>query len=313
MRVRRGLVDGQYRAQAGISARGRLDPLRAVSRAENRGETFPHFRPGAAVVLRGQRLIGQSQGSQQGLVELRLYRTDGDELAIQRLVGSVIGCTAVDHIAAALRAPAAELAERLKRRHQVGHAVEHGGVDHLAAPGVLHLECRREYSDGEVECATAQIRHHANAIQRAAHREVVDVVAGFLGERPVLTPSGHPPIDQTGVRLETDLWSQPQSFGDARAKSFDQRVGARQQLQQRTHRGRLLQIQRDRSLVAIVEVEARRQIRRHFGARNSVDAHYISAEVGQQRAGEGPWPDRTQLHDPETLQWSAHAPLPVRA
>src|ERR1039457_5818377 len=42
----------------------------------------------------------------------------------------------------------------------------------------------------------------ADRVQRAGHRDVVDVVPGGRGQRPVLPPARHPRVDQPGVALE---------------------------------------------------------------------------------------------------------------
>ena len=61
-------------------------------------------------------------------------------------------------------------------------------------------------------------------MQGARERDVVDVVTGYLCERPVLTPAGDPAVDEARVPLEADVRAEAKAFDDARAKPLNQRV-----------------------------------------------------------------------------------------
>ena len=67
--------------------------------------------------------------------------------------------------------------------------------------------------------------------ERAGERDVVDVVAGRVRERTVLTPTGHPPVDQARVVLEARIGTDPEPLGDTGPERIDERVRALDHLQ----------------------------------------------------------------------------------
>src|SRR5271166_4171028 len=112
-------------------------------------------------------------------------------------------------------------------------------------------------------------------MERAGEREIVDVVARFLSDRPRLTPAGHPRVDKAGIGLATNLRPEAKALHYAGTKPFDQDVGLRNQLQHCRHGGWFFQIQSDGALIAIVEVEAPLRVGFGSGSSNTVDADDI--------------------------------------
>ena len=63
----------------------------------------------------------------------------------------------------------------------------------------------------------------AQAVQGAGDADVVEVVAGRLGQRPGLSPAGHPAVDQPRVAGPAVLGAEPETLGGAGAQALDQR------------------------------------------------------------------------------------------
>ena len=61
--------------------------------------------------------------------------------------------------------------------------------------------------------------------ERAGERDVVDVVAGRVRERPVLAPAGHAAVHEPRVAGEADVGPEAEALGDAGPEALDQRVG----------------------------------------------------------------------------------------
>ena len=61
--------------------------------------------------------------------------------------------------------------------------------------------------------------------QRSGQSQVVEVVAGRLGQRTRLTPSRHAAVDEPRIALERQLRPEAEPLHRARPKSFDQAVG----------------------------------------------------------------------------------------
>jgi len=118
--------------------------------------------------------------------------------------------------------------------HQQRDAIDHRSVDHLAAAGLARFQQRARQAECEQHPAPAEVaqqvqRWHrrparrADRVQRAGHRAVVDVVTGLGGQRPVLPPARHPPVNQPRVACLDDVGPEPEPLGDARPESFHER------------------------------------------------------------------------------------------
>ena len=68
-------------------------------------------------------------------------------------------------------------------------------------------------------------------MQGAGQGNVIDIVAGRVGDRAILTPAGHAAIDDPGITREDDVGAEAQPFHHAGPKPFDQNVGLGAQLE----------------------------------------------------------------------------------
>src|SRR4051812_4657333 len=126
-------------------------------------------------------------------------------------------------------------------------------------------------------------------------------MAGAVAVGTVLPVAGDRAIDQGGVRLLQHVVSHAELVQDARAKALDQDVRGLDQLEERLPATLLLQIEADRSLVAVEgEVDRRAGAERvvllvavvgrrpaHVVALTGVlDLDHVGAEVGEQQGAE---------------------------
>ena len=249
----------------------------------------------------------QAQALEQFLVELRLDRADGDVLAVLRLVDVVPGRAGVEHVLAALLAPAARGEHAGEHRRQQRGAVDHRGVDHLALARALRLEQRAGDAEGEQHAAAAEVadqverRHRrlavaADGVQRAGERDVVDVVAGARRQRPVLAPAGHAAVDQPRIAREQRVGPEAQPLHHAGPEALDQRVGARRRARAPPRRrpstsGRASTERRPR----IITSNQRSRPKPRRGSSGRSTQQHVGAHVGEQHAAERPRADALRI------------------
>ena len=109
-------------------------------------------------------------------------------------------------------------------------------VDDAALAGPAGGENAADDAEGEPERAAGVAEHGrrhdrrgARALrqrQRAGQREIVEVVAGGLRQRPVLSPAGHAAVDEARVALGAVGGPEAEPLHHARPVALDQRVGA---------------------------------------------------------------------------------------
>ena len=145
--------------------------------------------------------------------------------------------------------------------------------------------------------------------ERAREGDVVDVVAGHVRERPVLTPAGHAAVDEARIALQAHVGTEPEALGDSGAKRLHERVG------------RLDHPEHARDAVGVLQVDGHRPpAARRDGVGSgaaperlgAVDAHDLRPHVGEELARERPRADAAELDDLDTLERS-HACLLVVA
>ncbi len=130
-----------------------------------------------------------------------------------------------------------EAPEAPHHRHEDGRAVDHRRVDHLAL--ARRGRPRRARTRRRTPCSMPPPPKSptrliggvglragpAEVRERAGERDVVDVVAGGLRVRAVLTPARHPAVDELRVAGEARVGPDPESLGDAGPEALDERVG----------------------------------------------------------------------------------------
>ena len=124
----------------------------------------------------------------------------------------------------------------------MGDPVGDRRVDDLALAGLAGMREGGEHAGDEVERAAAEVAEQVlgerrglvgvpERVESARDGDVVDVVACGVGQRTVLAPSRHASVDEPRVPFQADVRPEPEPFGDAGAKAFQQDVRALDQIQ----------------------------------------------------------------------------------
>ena len=195
-------------------------------------------------------------------------------------------------------------------------AVHDRGVDDLSLAGHPGLEQRGQQPDDEVRRTAAEVADQvgrelraveglAHPEEGAGHRDVVQVVARGLGQRPVLTPAGHPAVDQPRVDGLALLGADAQPLGDARPHPLDEQVGAPDQLEHGRRRLGLLEVEGDTGAASVEE--HRGPAREHLPA-GPLHADHVGSEVGQDHARVRPGTDARDLDDLHASQRTGALP-----
>jgi len=169
---------------------------------------------------------------------------------------------------------------------------------------------------GQQHAAAAEVAHEierrhrlvlgADRVQRAGERDVVDVVAGGLGEWPLLAPAGHAAVDQLRVALEADVGADAEALGDAGTERLGHAMGLLDQAQHDLDAFRLLQVDRDRSAAAVVHGELGVGETIHHVALGAIDTDDVGAHVAQHHRAHRSRADAGQFDDRETRQRTRH-------
>ena len=140
-------------------------------------------------------------------------------------------------------------------------AVLHGDVDELPFSRPIAVDDRGEYAGDRVHGAARDIRDLEIVERRPAFtapcrpgdpgpRQIVDVVARLHREGAVLPVAGDGAVDQPRIHLAQLFIPHAELLHDARSELLDDNVVLHDQLFDRFHRCRLLQVQEHGLLVA---------------------------------------------------------------
>ena len=310
----RRLVEVEHRCKAHVQVTQQPGPRVARLLPEPGGQHLLGLRPLRAIhLVLQQRVVCELQALEQLAVELGLDGRHGDVFAIGAFVDLVEVRTRVEQVGAALAGEHACGVQSQCHRHQRGHAVHHGGIDHLSPAGAARLQDAGQQSEGQIHRAARVVaqdveRHGgrqslaAHGIQRAGDGDVVQVVPGHLRQRALLPPAGHAAIDQPRVARQARVGTEAQALHHPRAKAFDQRIGLIDQFEHHLHRGRVLQIHTDGLAVAQPQVEAHRPRRAQARRLPAIHPDDVGAQVGQEHGGQRTRADAGDLHDLDARQ-----------
>ncbi len=241
---------------------------------------------------------------------MRLDGADRDPFAVRGLIATIERRAAVDDVVRPPIGPDALLAEGLKGGHEMRDPIHHRDIERLALPGFACVEHRGKNPDRQIERASAEVGDEierrgrgaigvAERVERPGEGEIIDVVAGFLRERPLLSPSGHAGEDEARIGGEAEVGTEAQPLHDAGPEALDQGVGPGDRREHRVDRGALLEVERDRAFVAIVEIETGRRLGLGAWFGDPIDAQNIGAEIAEQRSGEWRGSDPAHFDDPK--------------
>src|SRR3981189_1784547 len=196
----------------------------------------------------------------------------------------------------------------------MGDTVDDRRVDHLSAPGQLGLAQGRKDARDEIQGTAAEIANDverdlgrpsslADRVEGSGDCDVTDVVTGRLRERPLLSPAGHPAVDQLGVAHPAIFWADAQPLRHARTVALDQDVYSLDHGQQRFDRLRLLQVE-DYAALAAVEHVLPGLARKDAEATGAFNPDDLGTHVGEGHAGERPGSHAADLEDLDPRQRS---------
>ena len=203
-----------------------------------------------------------------------------------------------------------------RREHERG-TVDHRRVDDLPSAGASALDQRARDPEREQHPAAGEVAEHvdrrrrllagaAQRLERARQRDVVDVVAGGLRVRPVLTPAGQPPVHELRVAGARDVGPDAEPLGDAGPEHLEEGVGLLHQPQQRLDAVGLLQIDGDGLLAAVHGAGRRLRVVDGPGGVDPVDPQHLGPHVGEQHPAERPGPQPDHLHGTQPLERTRH-------
>ena len=312
VRMDGGLGEPEHRGHARALAGEDGGPLVARTGREDLGEPRAHVRPGRPVVLVGEAgVVREVEDAQQGGVELRLERADRDVPAVRAAVGPVERGGAVQEVRATTVGPEPAGEEAVDDAEHDRRAVRHRGVDDLALARLRDVDERRGDPEREEHPASAhvadQVQRHdgipvrrADRAERSREADVVEVVSGLERERSLLSPTGHPAVDQSRIARQAGVRAEPEPLRDTRAEPLDQRVRGVDQPQGDLGPRLALEVDRDRAPTA-VQHRLEALVTRLAGP---VDADHLRAEVPQDHPAERSRADPAELQDAMARQWT---------
>ena len=150
----------------------------------------------------------------------------------------------------------------------------------------------------------------ADGVQHAGQRNVVDVVAGGVGERPRLAPAGDAAEHQLRIAGEADIGAEAEPLHHARAKAFDDGVGAGDEFERERRAFGVLEVEAYRAAAAVDEVRRLDALERILARRGlAVDPQHVGAHVGEHHAGERRGADARHLDDVQSCKRPHSPPL----
>ena len=265
--------------------------------------------------------VGPPGALAPGAPELRLQRTERHP-AVRAAVRAVADEPARERRAAALRRRAAGQQARGIHRQPRQRAVGHRDVDELARAGGIALAQRRQDAERGHQRAAAEVGDLAGRLdgrpvrvagqaEQPDPREVVRVVPGPCGERPVLPIARDRAVDEPRVLLAQALVADPEAVHHAGPEGLEHHVGVERHAQERVAPPRVLEVDADGALAAVERVEGRR-VGAHVVTRARVlDLDHVGAEVGEQQRAEPAGEQASEVEDAQPFQ-RAHRPSSSR-
>ncbi|MNN17703.1 hypothetical protein D3C81_1308970 [compost metagenome] len=195
--------------------------------------------------------------------------------------------------------------------HHVRRAVDDGGVDHSALAGGASIEDTGENADRQIQGAATDVAQRADrrgrsltggaaVIHGAGQRDVVVVMTSSHGHRAALAPAGHAAEYQLRIARQQHIRAKAQTFHHARTHTFDQRIGAFDQLQHGFAAFGGLQIGDHRALATVHRILRGIRLTGDRRGLAALDGDDIRAEVGQMHGTEGTRTDPANFDDLDT-------------
>lgn len=194
--------------------------------------------PLRTVVLWGDVALGEPETDHEGPVEAGLHGTDGHEGAVGGLVHVVVVGSGVHEGGPTLVVPQRKVPDLVQHGGEQRRPVHHGRIDDLPESRTGALVDGGEDPEDEQHAPAPEIGHEIerwhggltatpDGRQGAGHGDVVDVVTGLGGERPVASVTGDAGIDQPRISLHAHIGAEPDALHDTGPEAFQHDVGVR--------------------------------------------------------------------------------------
>ena len=185
------------------------------------------------------------------------------------------------------------------------------------ASGLMQRDHDRERGvhGSATEVSNLQAGHRRTALggaaeqEHAGNRRVVDVVAGAVAKRSILAITADAAEHDPRVHLAQRGKPDAESIHHSRSEALDDHVGGRGKAEKCLTPHGILEIDRERALVAVERVEHRRVLiheRRHpaqvVTAGGVLDLDDVGAEVGQEHSAEWPREQPGQIEDSNVVE-----------
>ena len=180
--------------------------------------------------------------------------------------------------------------------HERGEDRHHGV--HAAAGAVGHGRA----GDGRLV-----VGRPLGAVEEAADRQVVEIVAGPLRVRPVLAEAGRRAVDDPGVVLAHGVEADAEPIDDAGAEALDDDVGARGEAQERVPAFGRLEVEEHALHLAVGAVGEEHGHDLHVAVRrHRPDFHDRRAVVGEPARRAGCGSDAGEVEHGDPFEKRAH-------
>ena len=144
-------------------------------------------------------------------------------------------------------------------------------------------------------------------MQGAGPGDVPDVVPHRRGQRPVLSPPGHPGVDQPGIAAQADVGPGAETLGHPGPEALEQHVGRVDEPQQRVDGTGVLEVQHGGPAAAVQQLK----LGPSPAGAGPVDAQHGRAGVGEHHGAERHRPDARELEHPDPGQRPAAGVLRI--
>jgi hypothetical protein len=204
----------------------------------------------------------------------------------------------------------------LRARCRRGH-VENRAIDHASLAASSGGEDSSDHAKGEAQRAASvakdgrwgdwRLSIAGGERQEAAESQIIEIVGGDLGERTVLPPACHAPIDEARIALGAFPWAEAKALHHARPIALDQRVSRLDQDQGFRDGFGELQIEGDDPLAAPQRTLGQRPV--GIAERRLVradDCDDLRAQIREHATGKWTGPDPLELDNLQPCKRTHH-------
>jgi hypothetical protein len=261
MGIARGLPRAEDRGDAGVGAGKERGPVVARLRGEDRGQPFGGARPGCRGRTGGRSRDRRSGREGRGIRRGTSPPGTGPR---QAAVGAGVAARPVRAVQQAFPRASASMptgAIDIRSASMCAEPSTMAASTTVPSPVRWARSSPASMPRDQIHRAAADVADQrrgrdrrlpgqAGIPERARGGDVVQVMPGLRGARPVLAPAGHPPVDQPRIDRMHRIGAQAEAFHHAGPEPLDQGVGEVSSARSAAVGGRL-EVERDGLLAAV--------------------------------------------------------------